>query len=47
VANVVPVFVALVQSLLHEDNIEVTYVGTLNLKMEPIISAPLHFVATT
>jgi hypothetical protein len=44
-ANVVPIFVALVQSLLHQDNIKMTYVGTSNFRMEPIPFMPLYFVA--
>jgi len=44
-ANVVPIFVAYVQSLLHQDNIGITYVGTSNFKMELVTYVPLYFVA--
>jgi hypothetical protein len=33
-ANVVPILVVLVQSLLHQDNIGISYVGTSNFRME-------------
>jgi hypothetical protein len=42
VANVVLIFVALVQSLLHQDNIEITYVRTSNFIMEPVTSG--HYI---
>ncbi len=45
VENVIPIFVAHVQSLLHHDNIRVTYAKTLNFKIEPLTSMPLYFVA--
>jgi len=45
VENVIPIFVAHVQSLLHHDNIRVTYAKTLNFRMEPVTSMPLYFVA--
>ncbi len=35
-ANVVPIFVAPVQSLLHQDNIEITYARISNFRMEPL-----------
>jgi len=44
-ANVVPIYVAYVQSLLHQDNIGITYVGISNFKMELITYVPLYFVA--
>jgi hypothetical protein len=43
-ANVVPIFVALIPTLLHENNIGTTYAGTSNFKMEPIRSMPLYYV---
>jgi hypothetical protein len=44
VADVVPIFLALVQSLLHQDDIGVTYAGTSNFIMELITSMPLYYV---
>jgi hypothetical protein len=44
-ADVVPIFVAHVPSLLHQNNIGVTYAGTSNFKMEPVRSMSLYFVA--
>ncbi len=41
-ANVIPIFVAPVSSLLHQKNIGVTYVGISNFRMEPVISVPLY-----
>jgi hypothetical protein len=41
-ANVVPIFVALAQNLLHQKNIGVTYARTSNFIMEPIRSVPLY-----
>jgi hypothetical protein len=38
VAYVVPMFVAPIQSMLHQDNIGITYAGNSNFKMEPITS---------
>jgi hypothetical protein len=35
VANVVPIFIAPTPSLLHHNNIRVTYAMTSNLRMEP------------
>jgi hypothetical protein len=43
VADVVPIFIAFVQSLLHQDNIGITYARTSNFKMELITSMPLYF----
>jgi hypothetical protein len=45
VANVMNIYVTLVPSLLHQNNIRVTYVRTSNFKMEPIRYVPLYFVA--
>ncbi len=45
VENVIPIFVAHVQSLLHQDNIRVTYARTSNFRMELVTSMPLYFVA--
>jgi hypothetical protein len=44
-ANIVPTFVAHTPNLLHHNNVEATYVGTSNFKMEQIRSVPLYFVA--
>ncbi len=43
-ANVVPIFVALIPNLLHHNNVGVIYVGTFNFRMEPVRSVPLYFV---
>ncbi len=43
-ANVVPIFVAPLPTLLHQNNIKVTYVGPPNFRMEPIRFVPLYFV---
>jgi hypothetical protein len=45
VAKVILIFVVHAQSLLHHNNIGVTYVETSNFKMEPIRSIPLYYVA--
>jgi hypothetical protein len=45
VAVVVPIFVAPVPSLLHQNNIGVTYAGTSIFKMELIRSVPLYSMA--
>jgi hypothetical protein len=45
VANVVPIFIALVPSLLHQNHIGITYAKTSNFRMEPIRSMPLYFMA--
>jgi len=44
VVNVVPIYVILVPSLLHQNYIGVTYVGTSNFGMEPIRFVPLYFM---
>jgi hypothetical protein len=44
VANVVLIFVAFVPSLLHQNNIGVTHIGTSNFKMEPARFVPLYYV---
>jgi len=44
VANVVFISIAPIPSLLHQNNIGVTYVGPSNFRMEPIRSMPLHFL---
>ncbi len=46
IANVVPIFIALVPSLLHQNNIGVTYARTSNFRMEPVRYVPLYSVAT-
>ncbi len=43
--DVVPIFVAPIQSLLQQSNIGVTYVGTSNFRMEPITYVPLYSMA--
>ena len=43
--DVVPISVALVQTLLQQNNIAVTYARISNFRMEPIKSIPLYFVA--
>jgi hypothetical protein len=45
VANVLPISIAPTPSLLHHNNVGVTYVGTSNFRMEPIRSIPLYYVA--
>ncbi len=40
--DVIPISVALTQSLLHNNNIGVTYIGTSNFKMEPVRFVPLY-----
>jgi hypothetical protein len=45
VANVVPVSIAFIPSLLHQNHIGITYAGISNFSMEPIRSMPLHSVA--
>ncbi len=45
VANVIPISVALVSNMLHQNNVGVTYPRTSNLRMEPVRSVPLYFVA--
>jgi len=45
VANVVPNLVVLIPSLLHQNNIGVTYARTSNFRMEPIRSMPLYSMA--
>ncbi len=44
-ADVVPIFVTHVPSLLHQNHIGVTYAGTSNFGMELVRSVPLYFVA--
>jgi hypothetical protein len=41
-ANVIPIFAVSIPSLLHQNNIGVTYARTSNFKMEPIRSVPLY-----
>jgi hypothetical protein len=45
VIDVIPIFVAPIPSLLHQNNIGVTYARTSNFRMEPIRYVPLYFVA--
>ncbi len=44
VVDVVPIAIVLVQSLLNQDNIGVTYVGTSNFRMELVTSMLLYYV---
>jgi hypothetical protein len=44
VANVIPISVAHVPTLLRRNHIGVTYARTSNFKMEPISSMPLYFM---
>jgi hypothetical protein len=44
-ADVIPIYVAPIPTLLHQNNIGVTYAGPSNFKMELIISMPLYYVA--
>jgi hypothetical protein len=41
-ADVVPIFITPTQSLLHNNNIGVTYKKTSNFRMEPLIFVPLY-----
>jgi hypothetical protein len=43
--DVVPIYVTPIPSLLHQNNIGVTYARTSNFQMEPIRFMPLYFVA--
>jgi hypothetical protein len=43
--DVILIFVVLVQSLLQQNNIGVTYARTSNFKMELVIFVPLYFMA--
>jgi len=43
--DVVPIFVAHIPSLLHQNNIGVTYVRISNFRMEPVRSMPLYSMA--
>jgi len=45
VANVIPISIAPILSLLHQNNIGVTYAGPSNFGMELIRFVPLYFVA--
>ncbi len=45
VADVVPIFIAFVLSLLHQNHIGITYAKTSNFRMEPIRSMPLYSMA--
>jgi hypothetical protein len=42
VADVVPIFITPTQSLLHNNNIGITYRKTSNFRMEPIRFVPLY-----
>jgi len=44
-ANVIPIFVVHAPNLIHRNNVGVTYVRTSDLKVEPIRSVPLYYVA--
>jgi hypothetical protein len=43
--DVILIYVAPVSNLSHHNNVGVIYPGTSNLRMEPIRSIPLYFVA--
>ncbi len=45
VVDVVPIYVAPTPSLLHHNIVGATYPRTSNLRMEPVRSIPLYFVA--
>jgi len=42
--DVVPISIAPTPSLLHHNNVRVTYAKTSNFKMEPVRSVPLYYV---
>jgi hypothetical protein len=44
-ADVVPIFVAHIQSILHQNNIGVTYASSPHFKMELAIFMPLYSMA--
>jgi hypothetical protein len=44
-ANVIPIFVAPTPSLLHHDDVGIIYPTIFNLRMEPIKSILLYFMA--
>jgi hypothetical protein len=44
VVDVIPIYVAHVPSLLHQNNIGVTYVGTSNFRMEQVRFVPIYYV---
>jgi hypothetical protein len=44
-ADVIYIFVAPIPSLLHQNNIRITYARTSNFRMEPVKFVPLYFVA--
>ncbi len=43
--DVLPIFVTPIPSMLHQNNIGVTYAWTSNFKMEQVRSMPLYSVA--
>jgi hypothetical protein len=43
--NVVPIYVVHAPSRLHHNNVGIIYLGTSNLRMEPIRFVPLYYVA--
>jgi len=45
VVDVLPIFVTPIPSMLHQNNIGVTYAWTSNFKMEQVRSMPLYSVA--
>ncbi len=45
VADVVPIFVVPIPSILHQKNIGVTYASPEHFKMELVRFVPLYFVA--
>jgi hypothetical protein len=42
--DVIPIFITPTQSLLHNNNIGITYRKTSNFRMEPIRFVPLYYV---
>jgi hypothetical protein len=44
-ADVIPIFITPITSLLHQNNIRITYARTSNFRMELLRSMPIYFVA--
>jgi hypothetical protein len=45
VVNVVPISITLIPSMLHQNNIGITYVRPSNFKMELLRFVPLYYMA--
>jgi hypothetical protein len=43
-ADVIPISIAFIPSMLHQNNIGVTYAGLSHFKMEPIKFVPLYYM---